>query len=230
MVRSVSKRKIKHVPKPLPVRDKAFALTRGITFAEYLATLPPLGAILRGRLREIRINPQDQDFFVQYPDVLNFVFLFSEENPEAIAVVPVLVAITQRSPRFTLQLLRDTDDLSALARQVDEAELNRALNELALPLLYVFDEEWNLQCQWGPYPQAAESYLEAWLEAHPDYERLAESSDSGEQATYARLLDELTHEMRVWYNSGLNQACISEVRALLAALLEDDSTDDGEDE
>jgi hypothetical protein len=224
------KKKESDVLKPLPVRDKANALTRGLTFAEFLAASPRLGAMLRGRLREIRISPEDQDFFVQYPDVLNFVLLVNEEIPEAIAVVPVLVSITQRSPRFTLQLLRDTDDLAALARQVDEAELNRALNELALPLLYIFDEEWNLQGQWGPHPQAAESYLEAWFEAHPEYEKSAESLDSDEQALYTALLDKLTHEMRVWYNSGLNQACINEVRAVVATLLEDDNTDDDEDD
>jgi hypothetical protein len=59
---------------------------------------------------------------------------------------------------------------------------------------------------------------------------LAESEAADDQAQFAALLEELTHEMRVWYNSGLNIACIAEVRALLAALLEDDTAEDEEDE
>ena len=52
---------------------------------------------------------------------------------------------------------------------------------------------------------------------------------SGHGRQFAALLEKLTHEMRVWYNSGLNIACIAEVRALLAALLEDDTAEDEED-
>ncbi len=31
----------------------------------------------------------------------------------------------------------------------------------------------------------------------------------------------LTHEMRVWYNSGLNGACVQEIRELLASFVEE---------
>jgi hypothetical protein len=140
----------------------------------------------------------------------------------------VLVAIATSSPRFTLQVVRDTDDLTGLDRLVEELDLAGAVNELDLPLLLLFDEEWNYQGQWGPHPQEAEHQLDEWFGQHPDYETLAESETAAAQASYAALLDQLTHEMRVWYNSGLNTACVREVRQLLAGLLDDEAVDEEE--
>lgn len=215
--------------KVLPVRNKSMATFVSQSFEDFLATAPALEGAIRRRLLEIRISPADQDFFVYYPDVLNFFLLLSEESPETVVVAPILVRLAQCSPRFTLSVLRDSDDLTSLDRIVDELDLVSALSEIELPLLLVFDEEWNFQCSWSGHPQQADRNLEEWFARHPEYDLLAESDAPADEAQFGVLLEKLTHEMRVWYNSGLNEACIAEVRALLAALLEDDTAEDEDD-
>lgn len=213
-------------PNGFSTAQRSLSLVSGRSFDEYLADVPPLTLLLRRRLHEIRIPVAEQDFFINYPDTLHFVVVVSDDSPETVAVAPVLAAIAQRSPRFSLQILRDTDDLSDLARLAEEIDLLGIMTELGLPLLLIFDEEGNFQGQWGPHPQEAERYLDAWFEAHPEYDALAESDDPAAQARFVQLLDELTFEMRTWYNSGLNRACISEIRALLAGLLEDEAPEE----
>ena len=67
-------------------------------------------------------------------------------------------------------------------------------------------------------PAATEPYLDRWLEAHPEYEQLADEDGEEAQDAYAALLEMLALEMRVWYNTSLNVACIGEIRTLLANL------------
>ncbi|HMN30673.1 MAG TPA: hypothetical protein PKE45_21150, partial [Caldilineaceae bacterium] len=160
--------------------------------------------------------------------VLNMLLLVDEESPEMVAVAPVLVALAHSSARFSLRILRSTDDLSALDRLVDELDLVGSSGEIALPLLLVFDEEWNYQGQWGPHPQAAEPFWESWFDRFPEYEDLATATTAEGQASYAALLATLTQEMRVWYNSGLSAACIREVQGLLAGLIDEESAEDEE--
>ncbi|RIK36374.1 MAG: hypothetical protein DCC55_27540 [Chloroflexi bacterium] len=212
----------------LPLTQRSLALTASPSFREFLQANPILAAAFRSRRREIRLPLADQEFFVSYPYTLHFVLLLADESPETLVVAPVLAAIATSSPRFTLQIVRESDDLASLDRLVEEFDLIGAINELDLPLLLVFDEEWTYQGHWGPHPQEAERYLDEWFERHPDYEILAETETSEAQAGYTSLLDQLTHEMRVWYNSSLNAACVREVRGLLVSLLDDEAADEEE--
>lgn len=212
--------------KTLPVQQKAVAFTSSLTFREFLALSPTVAAFLKQRYQEIRLPLADQTFFVSYPDVLNFIVLVNEESPDTWVVLPILARIALSSPRFTMRLLRDSDDLSMVAALVDELDLIANLAEIDLPLLLIFDEEWNFQGQWGPHPQEAEHYLEEWFEDHPEYQTLAEADAPGSQETYAALIEELTQEMRVWYNTDLNQACAQEIHELLASFLDEGELDE----
>lgn len=212
----------------ITLSQKACVLTRNLTFTELLNDTPTLASTLRSRRQEVRIPPDIQDFLGYFPEQLHWVLLLNVESPETIVVAPILWKIAQTCPRITLTVVRDTDDLQPLARLVEEPDLSGDLADVDLPLLLIFDEEWNLQAQWGPHPQEAERHLDQWFEQHPHYETLAESNEPAEQQRYALLLDQLTWDMRVWYNSGLGQACISELRGLLVTLLEDSPVDDEE--
>ena len=64
--------------------------------------------------------------------------------------------------------------------------------------------------------QAIEPLLDQWIAEHPEYESLAEDESLIGQAAYALLLEQLLHEVRLWYNSSLNKACAEELCALLA--------------
>jgi len=206
----------------LPIQQKIFGFTTGLTAAEFLTATPALTKLVRQRLNEIRIPTLVQDYFITYPDTLNFALLISEDAPETAIILPLWVRIAQLSSKFSLRIFRDTDNLNLLNRLLEEVDLMEDLGELELPICYIFDEEWDYQTQWGPHPQAAEPFLDKWFEQHGEYETLAEDETPEAQQKYALLMQTLIQQMRVWYNSGLDRACIHELRDLLASLREED--------
>ena len=215
--------------KALPITEKLLVFTYALTFDEYVKTTPHSQALLVRRCREIRMAPEDQLFFVSYPDVIHLWVLVTDDSPDTIAVLPALVHIARSSLHIDLRIVSDDGDLSGLAALLDETPLLDSLSEVELPLVVLFDEEWQYQGHWGPHPQAIESYFDQWLVRHPEYETLADAETEDTQDTYARLLDCLTDEMRMWYNSGLNQACVREIRAMLSAIQEDENSDEADE-
>lgn len=215
----------------LPVQQKIFAFTSGLTAAEFLATAPTLAKLVHQRYQEVRIPTPLQDYFINYPEQLNFALLLSEEAPETSMILPLWLRIAQLSPRFTLRIFRDTDNLNLLNQLLEEVDLNEEVGELELPLCFLFDEEWNQQSQWGPHAQAAEPYFDQWFEQHSDYETLADDEAPAAQRRYAALITDLIYQMRVWYNSELDRATLQEIRDLFATLREEEETDgNGEEE
>jgi hypothetical protein len=215
----------------LPVQQKIFAFTSGLTVSEFLAATPTLAKLVNQRYQEVRIPTPAQDYFVNYPDQLNFALLLSEEAPETPIILPLWMRIAQLSPRFALRIFRDTDNLNLLNHLLEEVDLNEDLGELELPLCFLFDEEWNQQSQWGPHAQAADPYFDQWFEQHSEYETLADDETLEAQQRYARLITDLIDQMRVWYNSELDRATLQEIRDLLAALREEEETEsNGEEE
>lgn len=210
------------VSKALALNEKLFAFTTAPTFAEFLNTRPAIGGHILRRYDEVRIPAGDQLFLADYPDPLRAILLVSEETPDTIVVMPVVQRVFECSCRLDLRILSDEDHLNLLDELVDDLELESDLNDMDLPLLLVFDEGWQFQGQWGPRPQAVEARLDQWLDEHPSYMELAESEDEDDQETYAALLENLTREMRVWYNSGMDSQCVAELRTLLASLQDDE--------
>lgn len=201
--------------------NKSLAYTAIPTYQEYLHQLSPFANRLRQRSNEVRLGAEAQSFFSTYPDFIHFVALVSEETPDSWIVPPIWARISQSSPRFVIRVLSEEDNLTALATLLDESDLDTFLNEIELPQLFIFDEEWTLQGQWGPHPQSFDSFLDAWLADYPEYERLTESDDPVDVANYSVLAEQLTGEMRMWYNDALNQECASEIRTLLAGLIQE---------
>jgi hypothetical protein len=107
------------------------------------------------------------------------------------------------------------------------AELER-LEESDLPQFFLFDDDWVLRGQWGPRPMSCERRLLEWLRRHPQYEALENDDSPGGQARWLELMHTLTFEMRAWYNTEFNQACVREWWALLSALQNEDESDESE--
>lgn len=215
----------------LPVQQKIFGFTSGLTAAEFLTATPTLTKLVRQRINEIRIPTPVQEYCITYPDTLNFALLISEDAPETAIILPLWVRLAQLSSKFSLRIFRDTDNLKLLNQLLEEVDLTEDIGELELPICYIFDEEWNYQTQWGPHPQAAEPFLDKWFEEHSEYETLAEDETAEAQQKYGVLIHTLIQQMRVWYNSGLDRACLHELRDLLATLREDDEREtSGEEE
>ena len=151
------------------------------------------------------------------------IVLATPEDPDTVSVVPVLEAIVKSAPRLSMRLYSDDDDLSALDELLENTDLINDLDELDLPQVFIFDDEWQLVDQWGPRPQVVEASLDRWLDRNPEYETLADTNDDADQEAYSALLEQLTYEMRVWYNSGVDEECTKEVRKLLENLQSDDA-------
>lgn len=190
----------------------------GLSFREYGENFPIYRRLLQTRCDEVRIPPDIQNGLIGYPDQLNWVVVVDEESPDTAAILPIIYKMTSCSPRFNFTITPAERDFTHLEQLISEDDLDDDLAEMEFPLLLLFDEEWNLQAYWGPRPEAADSYLEAWLEENPTYEQLAVDDSPESQCAYLALLMELTQTMRTWYNSELDGCCIKEIYALLTAL------------
>lgn len=198
--------------------QKSLLFSLAPTFAEYLASKPAFSDLLRARVREIRLSVEEQCFFSAYPEPMHVVVVIAEGSPDTPSVLPLLAHIVAQCPRMDLRIVREEDAPSLAALLTDDQESAETLLTLDLPLAIFYDDEWQVQERWGPQPQAIEPYLEAWLERNPEYEALADDDGPEAQAKFACLAERLASEMRLWYNSGLNQACAAEIRELLAGL------------
>jgi len=203
--------------KPTLPTDKLLAYLEGQTFERFVASAERYGSLLRGRYAESRLPPALQFAAELFPETINILALVTEEDPDTIAVTPAVARLVNGSPRLQLRILRDDDDLTPLTILAPMLDLSTLLDEWDLPQFLLFDEDWELQAQWGPRPAAAEGPLESWLDDHPTYANLAEDESPAAQEQAALLTQELVYSMRVWYNSGLTKACYDEWYDLLRA-------------
>lgn len=208
-------------PVIIPVQARSVAFTSCATFMEYVSSAPPeIASLFRQRRSEVRFHSGDQQFFVDYPDVLNLIVLVSDGAPDTPVILPLLARMAGLCGRAELRVV--TDDALSMLEPLLDPETEIDLENLELPQLFIFDADLQLQAQWGLRPQAVDAYLEEWLSAHPRYETLGESDDPAEQAEYAQLNLQLALLMRVWFNSGIDHECTNEIRTLLAGLQEED--------
>jgi hypothetical protein len=214
----------------LPVDAKTVLLSLTCTYGDYAALAHEHRDMLNTRRMEVRIGPLEQAFLAAYPYVMHWLVLVSDDMPETPVILPLLARMAEIGPRIDLRILSEETDFAALQAVVDDSAVFDSLMDAELPLLLVFDEEWQLQEQWGPHPQAMETYLEEWLERHPEYEALADddSLQGSQQAQddYARLLDKLIWDMRVWLNTELDRICATEICRLLSGLVDEDELGD----
>lgn len=204
----------------IPIQEPVFAFTTGETFDEFRAAQPLELAGLLGRIfAGVRLDPDTQLYLTGFPTWLTSVVIVEDMAPDTAMIVPILVRMAEACPRLELRIVSAAMDLTALNELVEEdMDLDEDLDDLDLPLVLFFDEEWNQQARWGPRPAAAEKRLDDWLSANPDYEILLDSDDEEDPPELAHWVEQLTHQMRFWYNSDLTAACIGEIREILEKL------------
>jgi hypothetical protein len=204
----------------ISVNEAIFAFTSGLTFREYILNLTVEQRLfLERRYEAVRISPALQSHLATYPLWLYWVLLVNDETPDTMMVLPIVQRLAELCPRIDLRILSDEADMAALNELVDdEINLEEDLAEIDMPHLFIFDEEWNQQAQWGPRPQAAEDRLDQWLSAHPDYEPLLADDEVEDPERLEALIVELTDQMRLWYNDDLTAACAAEIATILEEL------------
>jgi hypothetical protein len=200
----------------IAVTDKLIAYIQAHPFREFAGSAPRYSRLLWDRYAETRLGPKLQEMAVNYPFTLNVLALATVDDPDTVTVLPAVSRLFDAGSRLQLRILSDEEDLSPLTILLPDVDLVAAIEEWDLPQFFLFDEEWELQGQWGPRPTAAEPKVEAWLADHPEYERMAEDETANPDA--AALEQSLLNEMRLWYNSGLNQECLKEWTDLLVGL------------
>ena len=207
---------------PVPTRilplDKMLAFNHCQTFSMFVAEQANHRRLLEQRYAETRLLPALQDAMAHYPDTLWVLALVDGEDPDTVAVLPIIARLIDGAPCIQLRVLADEDDLTALAILLPDLDVTLVLEEWDLPQFIIFDEDWEMQSQWGPRPAATERNLEAWLARYPDYEMLAEDESESGMVRFAELTERLVQEMRIWYNSGLSADCQREFCRVLAAL------------
>ncbi|MBX2998682.1 MAG: thioredoxin family protein [Caldilineaceae bacterium] len=208
----------------IPINEAIFVFTSGVTFREYLLDLDVEQRLfLERRYAAVRISPAIQNRLATYPLWLYWVLLVNNETPDTWMVLPIVQRLAELCPRIDLRILSDEADMAALNELVDDdINLEEDLAEIDMPHLFIFDEEWNQQAQWGPRPQAAEERLDQWLSAHPDYGPLLADDEGEDPERLEALITELTDQMRLWYNDDLTAACAAEIAALLEELLSEE--------
>jgi hypothetical protein len=214
-------------PRPIPVRDKMVTYLALPVFSEFANRATNYGELLQMRFDEARLPADLQELASRFPDTLHIVAVVTEGDPDTAAVLPIVARLVESSMRFDMRIVEDEDEetLRPLALFLPDLDMAAALDEWDLPQIFVFDEDWELQAQWGPRPTAADAMVDAWLAANPEYETLAGDDSPTAMAAHAALTHTLLYEMRVWYNSGLTRACLDEWRDLLMGLLPADEPD-----
>lgn len=202
---------------PIGIPETIFSFTAGLTYAEYLGQVDQTyRQFLVRRHRAVRLDVASQAFLTGFSTWCSLALLVNEDAPDTPLILPLIQRMAELCPRMELRYFPESSDLSGLNDLLnDEIDLESDLGDLDLPQLFLFDEEWNLVGQWGPRPQLAEEKLEQWLARHPQYELLFNDEDETEPGQYDRLMTELTHQMRLWYNDDLTTAAITEVIDLL---------------
>ncbi len=214
----------------LVAQSSSLICTMALNLSEFIADNELYGPLIIKRIEETRLTSDQQLRLTDYPNMVHMVVILNAEDPDTIAVLPVLARIDAAAPRLDLHIITDEDDLTLLDAMVEALDLSD-LDELDLPLVIFFDEEWADQGSWGPRPAAAEPLLEAWLEEHPDYETLATDESDDAQDAFGALQDELIHAMRLWYNTSVNRVCVDEIIDVLDSLASaDDATSDDDEE
>lgn len=216
---------------PLKLDHKLALRLSACTFDEFVAWISTAPAfapsarayreLLNVRRAEARIDPETQAFLAAYPDGMHWLVLVAEDAPETLVLLPLLDRLAEASVRISLRILREDDGFAFLSEVLDEDAAD-LVSEPGLPLLLMFDEDWQLQEQWGPFPQAMEPFLDAWLERNPAYETVSEDESPTAQAEYAQMLEQLAWEMRIWFNTALDVATGQELCELLRTLVDED--------
>lgn len=182
--------------------------------------------LLLARMQEGRISPELQVRCSEFSDPLLMLAVVGLDVPDTVGVLPLWNQMAHSCPRAELRIVGDRE--MPLLERILNGESPLDLDALEVPLLLLLDEEFQVQAQWGPRPQAAEQYIEEWIARHPDFERLAEDESVEAGQAFAALGTDLTLHMRIWYNSGLDAECSAELDRLLANLQGDGDAEEQE--
>lgn len=125
--------------------------------------------------------------------------------------IPILMRMAQTNPNLDLRLFTRKDWIGFKKYLADQGILS-------IPTLVILEEAYKQLGVWVERPKAVAEAVDRWHEAHPEVEEMRHRFDidaAEKQAKLHAFSDELTAEMRQWYDAGLQSETVREVTELL---------------
>jgi hypothetical protein len=187
----------------------------GLWLEEYVEAMDQHQAAMLRRLDEVSLTAEDQRYFGQRERPRYVLVMTEDWCGDSLMNLPIVARIVEAAPQMELRIFVRSR----------AADLNRYYEERGItniPAVTFLDEAFGEIGTWVERPQAGHSRVEAWAAARPGvielYGLYGDPSLTAEERR--RLFDErfpeFKTEMEAWYEEGLQQAMVDEIKALLS--------------
>jgi hypothetical protein len=183
----------------------------GLTLEAYVDSMERHQAASRRRLAQPALRPEDRAELARSAQARHALAMTEDWCGDSLLNVPILAQVVDAIPGMDLRIFR-----RALSPALDGYYQQRNITHI--PVFTFLDAHFRPLATWVERPQAAHDRLAAWYAARPAIAALRAdpSLDPEERRMQLRELTAgLLDEMESWYDQGLQQATVAEIRQLL---------------
>ncbi|MCL5950756.1 MAG: thioredoxin family protein [Chloroflexi bacterium] len=188
--------------------------TRGRTLDQFVAAMRHQQDLIRRRLQEVTLAPDDSAFFERVAAPVHALVMTEDWCGDSAMNLPILAKIVQVARGMDLRIWTRSQS----------PELNdyyQARGITHIPVFTFLDADWKEMGTWVERPQPARSRIREWLAAHPEASAVLRDPTLTPEARRERFNQaggrEFLAEMERWYADGLQQATVDEIKGLLLA-------------
>lgn len=179
---------------------------------EYVAQMNQRQAAMVRRLKEVFLAAADVHFFERCEGPRFVVVMTEDWCGDSLMNLPIVARIVEVVPEAELRIFVRSEAVG-LRRYFEGRGIEN------IPAVTFFDAAFAEIGSWVERSKAAHRRVEAWREAHPEvaelYGNLALTAEERRRLFEERFAGYIT-EMEAWYEDGLQQATVDEIRRLLA--------------
>ena len=189
----------------------AEAWQTGLTLEAYVDSMQRHQAATRRRLAQPALSPEDRDQLAHVAHARHALAMTEDWCGDSMLNVPILAQVVDAIPGMDLRIFR-----RALTPPLDEYYQEQDITHI--PVFTFLDAHFHPLATWVERPQAAHERLAAWYADRPAIAALRANTelDPEERRNQLRELTAgLLDEMEAWYDQGLQQATVAEIRQLL---------------
>ena len=188
---------------------------QGLTLEAYLDQMGKFQAVMRRRLQILRLFPEDRAFFGRLTGPLRILVLTENTCGDSLMNLPILARAAAAAPDMAVRIFvrSQNPDLA-------EAFARRGIHNI--PIFLFMDGTFEEIGLWVERPQPANSLLEEWWAQHPRAAalRAKEVRPRAEALALKKASEARLAAMEAWYDAGLQQATVAELKRLLQPRLE----------
>ncbi len=183
----------------------------GMTIDTFVETIDVNQEATRRRLQDVRLSDQDRAAFAALVSPVYVVVLTEPWCGDSLMNLPILARIAEAAPDMQVRIfLRSQEPELTAAYQ--------ARNIKNIPVFTFFDADFHELGTWVERSQAAHQRIATWQQTHPELAEIRNATDltpEEKQIRFKPILHVLRIEMEEWYHEDLQDATVSELRALL---------------